>query len=372
MSEIQFVNRLGDALDAMSATATATATTPAASAGRRRRRLSTYRRPLARGRSRLLVGFAVVLVGGGVATAATLLSQTTTVLVTHGLSCDYGPPNDYTDQAFDVEEGTRTPTQACAAVERVPASKLIACASARYGVVVYDRNADPSECRAAGMSSLPVGYGAATRRVATLIDDLTRLQASQNCFTPSALVAATQSTLNALDFRGWHAEISRPPGDTRAPAWRCAQYPPSGVRYSDAASAVSYDYGDRSRIVAVVSGPSRHVDRANQAINRRNLYRRTGASCYSLRGVQALVRGAVVATFGTRTPVTFAATAEPRGGALGLDRQPRYAAGCAILVGYAPTPSGGFEAQIWQKGWPAPKPSDGFPQSAYKPVLHHP
>jgi hypothetical protein len=368
MSEIQFVNRLGDALDAMAATATA----PAASAGRRRRRLGTRRPQLARGRSRLLVGLAVVLVGGGVATAATLLSQTTTVLVTHGLSCDYGPPNHYTDQAFDIEEGTRTPTQACAAVERVPASKLIACVSAKYGVVVYDRNGDPSECSAAGMSSLPVGYGAATKRVATLIDELTRLQASQNCFTPSALVAATQSTLNALGFRGWHAEISRPAGDTRAPAWRCAQYPASGLRYSDAASALSYGYSGRSRIVAVVSGPSRQVDRANQAINRRNLYQRTGARCYSLSGVQALVRGAVLASFGTRTPVMFAATAEPRGTTLGLDRQPRYAAGCAILVGYGPTPHGGFQAQIWQKGWPAPNPSNGFPQSAYKPVLHRP
>ena len=370
MSEIQFVNRLGDALDALAATATATA--PAASAARRRRRLGTRHPQLPRGRSRLLIGFAVALVGGGVATAATLLSQTTTVLVTHGLSCNYGPPDRYTDQAFGVQEGTRTPTQACASVERVPASKLIACASAKYGVVVYDRNGGPSECSAAGMSSLPVGYGAATKRVAVLIDDLTRLQASQNCFTPSALVAATQSTLNALGFRGWHAEISRPPGDTRAPAWRCAQYPASGLRYSDAASAVSYDYSDRSRVVAVVSGPSRKVDRADQAINRRNLYERTGARCYSLAGVQALVRDAVLATFGTRTPVRFAATAEPRGTTLGLDRQPRYAAGCAILVGYAPTPHGGFQAQIWQQGWPAPDASNGFPQSAYRRVLHKP
>ena len=146
----------------------------------------------------------------------------------------------------------------------------------------------------------------------------------------------------------------------------------SGMRYSDAASALSYDYSGRSRIVAVVSGPSRQVDRANQAINRRNLYARTGTRCYSLGAVESLVRGAVRATFGPRTPVSFAAAAEPDDTNLGMGRQPRYAAGCAILVGYAPTPHGGFEAQIWQKGWPAPNPGDGFPQSAYKLVLHRP
>jgi hypothetical protein len=369
MSEIRYVNRLGDALDLMVDTATA----PGGGVDRRSRLRDTRLSRLPRGRSRLLVGLAVLLVGGGVATAATLLSQSTTVLVTHGLNCDYGPPNHDMGQAVGVEEGTRTPTQACAAVERVPAAKLIGCASAKLGVVVYDRNGSASECESVGMAALPSGYARATKRVATLIDDLNRLQASQNCFTPSALVAATQSTLDTLDFRGWHVEISRPAGDTRAPAWRCAQYPASGLRYSDAASAVSYDYSDRSRIVAVVSGPSRQVDRANQAINRRNLYERTGARCYSLSGIQALVRGAVLATFGARTPVTFAAAAAPRAtGALGLGRQARYAAGCAILVGYGPTPHGGFQAQIWQQRWPAPNPSNDFPQSAYRRVLHKP
>jgi hypothetical protein len=368
MSEIRYVNRLGDALDLMVDTATA----PGGAAGRRSRLRDTRLSRLPRGRSRLFVCLAVVLVGGGVATPPTLLSQSTTVLVAHGLSCDYGQPNHYTDQAFDVEEGARTPTQACAAVERVPAAKLIGCASAKFGVVVYDRNGSASECESVGMTALPSGYARATKRVATLIDDLNRLQASQNCFTPSALVAATQSTLNTLGFRGWHAEIARSPGDTNPPAWHCAQYPASGLRYSDAASAVSYDYSGRSRIVAVVSGPSRQIDRAVQAIGRHDLYARTGARCYSLGGVQSLVRGAVLATFGARTAVTFAAAAEPRGTGLGLGRQSRYAAGCAILVGYGPTPQGGFQAQIWQQGWPAPNASNGFPQSAYRRLLHKP
>jgi hypothetical protein len=361
MSEIQFVNRLGDALDVM-----------AASSARPDRGYRRHLPRLPRGRSRLLVGLAVVLIGGGAATAATLFSQATTVLVSRGLSCVYGAPNHYAAQALDVEEGTRTPTQACATVERVPAAKLIACASAKSGVVVYDRNGGASECGSVGMTALPSGYARATKRVAILIDDLNRLQGSQNCFSRSALVAATQSTLNTLGFRGWHAEISRPPGDTHPPAWRCAQYPASGSRYSDAASALYYDSGERSRTVAVVSGPSRRIDRADQAIGRHNLYARTGTRCYSLGAVQSLVRGTVLATFGARTPVTFAASAEPLGTAVGDGRQASYAAGCAILVGYGPTPQGGFQAQIWQRGWPAPDPSNSFPQSAYRRVLHKP
>jgi hypothetical protein len=79
-----------------------------------------------------------------------------------------------------------------------------------------------------------------------------------------------------------------------------------------------------------------------------------------------------LATFGAGTPVRFAATAEPPSTTLGLRRQPRYSAGCAILVGYGPTPQGEFQAQIWQTGWPAQNASDGLPKSAYKPLLRRP
>lgn len=243
MSEIQYVTRLGDALDAMAVASAPASGRPSG------RRLPRFRS----GRSRLLVGLAVVLVSGGVATAATLLSRGPTVLAARGLTCEPGAPGDYTGATLGIEEAAHTPTAACAAVDRVRASKLIACASAKFGVVVYHRDGDPSECADAAMGSLPVGYTAAAKRVATLIRDLNRLQASQNCFTQSSLVAATQSTLNTLGFIGWHARISRPPGDTHPSAWRCAQYPASGLRLSDAASAISYDNSGRSRVVAVVS-----------------------------------------------------------------------------------------------------------------------
>jgi hypothetical protein len=361
MSEVAFVNRLGDALDAMAAAP--------ASAGVDRRHRRVLRR-LPRGRSRLLVGLAVVLIGGGAATAATLLSsQTPTVIAARGLTCMSGTPRRYTGGTYDVGGGAGTPAQACAAVLQRPASTLIACNSTRFGVVVYYRDASSHECAQAGMTPLPPGYAAAAKRVATLIRDLNHLQASRNCFSPAALAAGTDAALARLGFRDWRAVVQKP---TRLPnlvGWHCAQYPTSGARYSDAAAAVSTDDNSGPGTVAVLTGPSRDQDRASQALNRMDLLARTGARCYSADAVEALVRSAVRATYGASTPVSFAARSEPHATEMGVGRQPRYAVGCATLVATELTAVSGVQALIWQKGWPAMGAGDNIPSSAYKPAL---
>jgi hypothetical protein len=363
MSEIQFVNRLGDALDVM-----ADASAPLA----RRHRRHLPRLP--RGRSRLLIGLAVALVGGGAAAAATLISsQTPTVIAARGLTCVSGTPANYNAEASDVPAGAGTPQQACASLVGRPASKLVACLSAKYGVYVFYRDGDRSECHASGMRPLPSSYQAAANRVATLVRELNRLQASRNCFSIEGLTSATDSTLKRLGFQGWLAAVQPiPHGLQNLQGWHCAQYPDSGARYSDAAAAVSTNDNSGPGTVAITTGPSRHEDLAIQALNRRNLLGKTGARCYSVTAAQALVRSAVRAVFGSDTPTTFAARSTAPYTTMGLGRQPRYDAGCAVLVAIAPIPSGTVQALIWQKGWPAPDASNSVPNSAYKPVLDKP
>jgi hypothetical protein len=361
MSEIPYVNELGVALDAMT-------TAPRPGLGGSLRHRLVPRIP--RGRSRLLAGVAVVLIGGGAAAAATVLSaQTPTVIAARGPACIFGSPGHYKAAAFDVEEGPGTPAQACAPVVHRPASKLIACYSKKYGISVYYRDGSPTECAAAGMGPLPAGLAAASKRVATLVHDLNRLQASRNCFSVAALTAGTDATLRRLAFAGWRATTQRNPRLANLAGWHCAQYPASGARYSDAGAAVSTNDNSGPGTVAITTGPTRHQDFALQALNRSNLMQQTGTRCFSIGSLQTAVRSAVRASFGAGTQSTFAARAEPRNTQMGVGRQPRYQAGCATLVAAELIAGRGIETLIWQKGWPAMAPGGSLPNSAYAPTL---
>lgn len=351
MSEIPYVNRLGDALDAV-----ATRSFPLA-----RRRHTVHR--LIRRHPLLAFGLGLVLAGCG-ATAATLLTNNVTLLAARGLTCASGTSSKAPFEAFIEPAGLRPPTIACASVLHMRASRLIACASAQFGVVVYLRDGHADQCAESGMSALPVGYQRASDRLGVLIRDLNRLYATRNCFRPEALVAATQATLNTLGFRGWRAVWWRAGGTQSYP---CGQFPGSGARWSDAASALTG--APRARTVDVTSGPSRHVHVEMQEINRLDPLAATGSHCYSLTGVESLVRRVVRSVAGPHVELLFAANAEPPNTDMGLGRQSRYEAGCATLVAADFAPSGALDVLIWQKGWPALRPGASVPQSAYRAVL---
>jgi hypothetical protein len=351
MSEIQYVNRLGDALDAM-----------AVAPVRRRRPRSLPQ--LGRRHPRILAFAVVLLLAGCSATAATLFAGNPVNLAARGISCANGTPAHETIQTFNVTESDLTPVAACARIEHIPAQRLIACASSRFGVNVYVRDGRAGECAGAGMGALPKGYVRAADRIARLVTDLNRLYASRNCFTPMALVSATQSTLRRLGFRGWRAVEFAPPHSTRFP---CGQYPASGSRWSDAASALSG--APLAHTLDIQTGPSRRTELRLQALYRRNLLEATGARCYSIAGIQALVHSALASIFGGRPSVLYAARAEPSHTQMGVGRQPRYDAGCATLIGVSLTPQGSFDVLIWKRGWPAVGPGNQIPQSAYKRSL---
>jgi hypothetical protein len=359
MSHIPYVNRLGDALGAVAAEATASP-----SLRPRRRRL--LRRPPAR--SRLLAGLAVLAIGGGVATAGTLLSsQSPTVVAARGLGCYLGTPAHPTVSVTGISAGGLTPEQACARVVHRAASKLVACYSPRFGIIVYYRDRSSRECAQAGMRGLSAGYLRAAKRVAVLVRALNRLQATRNCFTPAALASITDAVLTRLHFRGWRAAIQQPPA--QAPRWHCAQYPSGDGRYTDAAAAVSTDDNSGPGTVAIVMGASREQELEEHSLDHLGLLARTGARCYSVAAVTRLVRSAVTETFGPDSVVRFVARREPPNTTMGSNRQPRYDAGCATLAGVQLMPDAGLDSLIWQKGWPAMGPGDSVPNRAYKLTL---
>jgi hypothetical protein len=286
-------------------------------------------------------------------------------LAARGIVCANGTPSHETVQTFNVSDRGQTPVAVCARVEHVAAQRLIACASARFGVNVYVRDGSSGECASAGMTRLPTGFVSAAGRVARLVTALNRLYSSRNCFRPSALVAATQSNLNSLDFHGWRAVLVAPSG---SPTFACGQYPESGSRWSDAASALSA--APRARTVEITTGPSRRTEFRLEALYRRNLLQATGARCYSLAGVQALVRSALGSTFGGPARALYAVRAEAAHTEMGFGRQPRYNAGCATLIGVSLVRPGIFDVLIWERGWPPMgNTGDEVPQGAYRPSL---
>jgi hypothetical protein len=356
MSDIAFVNRLGDALDVMAAA-------PAAGPQSRHRWIPQ----IGRRHPRLLAFGVVLLLAGCSATAVTLLNEKITSLAARGVTCSNGTPQNYTVQVADVWDGVGSPAAACAQSEHIPAARLVACASPQLGVVVYVRDGRSRECAAAGMTGLPAGYVRAASRIAILIRDLNRLYDSKNCFKPSALVAATQATLADLGFQGWQAQLLR----SQYQRWPCGAFPGSGSRSSDAASALTW--ARQQHTVEVVTGPSLRQTSKIESFDRLNLTARTAARCYSLSGLQSLVQGTARAAFGSKVVVTFAARSTPLGANMMLAERPRYAAGCATLAYAGVSPDGTVRALIWQKeSLPLAGSRVALPTSAFKRVLGEP
>ena len=355
MSQIRFVSELGDALDVALA-----AERPAPALPRLR---------VLRGRARLVAVLAVLALSGSIATAATLLSSSSTTFIARGLTCVNGTPTRATVDASDVEQYGRSPLMACASVLRLPAAKLLACTSSRFGVIVYERHGDVAdECRSGDMTAgLPPGYAAATARVSRLQHDLNRLYASRECFSVRALEAATQVELNQLGFVGWRTRLMRIPKPVPSDG-SCAAYPATGNRRSDATAALD----GPDRVVMIVSGPSRRVANLLSSFTTR-LLAATGRRCYTLAALQSYVR-TTVAHSDAPAPVRFAAYSEPRYTGLGLGRQPRYNAGCAVVVNIETAPDGRtFLVELWQRGKPpVPTTDHAFglvPLGAFQPVL---
>jgi len=343
MSQIPFVNQLGDALEM------ATAHAPAP-----RRRLP--------GRRGWLVVALAVLVLGGIAAAETLRSSTN--LAAGRISCISGTSNANAKVfSYDIEANGRTPQQACSPVMRRPAGRLVACDSARYGVVVYEASGRPGQCGRLGIRVLPATYAAADAHVHRLIFALARLYRAQNCIAPATLAREVDATLARLGFPGWRAALQLSPA--RSSTGPCGQFPATGSSASDPAASLDNQHD----IVMINNGAARSMDSVTGTVGYR-LIVASGRRCYTLASIQRYVRRALAAA---HSPIEFASTAEQAGTQAMLGRQRYYDEGCAIVVGVGTAADGRtIQVQLQDRSSSPASASGNVPPSAYQPVLRSP
>jgi hypothetical protein len=168
MSEIPFVNNLGDALER--------AIVPQTARGRRR----------LRGRPWRLALVLALLVAGAAGAAQTLLSSPTQRAAINGIGC-YDGTNDSAGGAFDVYGPS--PIAACRRIYRAehsalarPEVRLIACVGGQGPIaMVFKADGNPDQCRRLGFSALPTTYAAAAADVATLNRAILATWRSANC-----------------------------------------------------------------------------------------------------------------------------------------------------------------------------------------------
>jgi hypothetical protein len=350
MSEISYVNRLGDALDA------AIAATPAHTRGRLR-----FRRPGRRWRAALVV---VVLAGGGVATASALLQPpSATTQAASGITCYSATSLGGGDMYADVEANGRSPLEACRDTFAAdgPASlgtagaALVACVKSGLGVVVLEGDGDPNQCSKQGMFAFQASsYAGAQTSVDTLLRALTALGANRTCIPAATLVAEVQLTLTKLGWRGWHAARQVSPAGTSSGT--CGLFEGTGASFSDPTASVDAN----AQTVWIVTGPDPTVLALTGPLDLR-LMQATGARCYATAEARTLVRGALASAHVT---VAFDVTQEPSGEQSGY-AQTNYDQGCTIVGSIDAAPIGRtVDALLYsQSGPPAsavsgPSPAD--------------
>jgi hypothetical protein len=331
MSEIRYVNELGDALER--------AIVPALA----RPRLRLPRRPWR------LVAVLVVLALGGEATAAALLDDSTQLAAT-SISCLAGTDNS-ANGSYDIQTAGRTPAQACAAVLDRPADTLVTCVGARAGVVVFESDGSANQCGSLGMSGLPATYAAADAHVHELVLGLARLYGSQDCIAPPRLVREVDALLGRLHFVGWHAQVET--GPTVSAAGPCGQFPGTGSSMSDPAAAIdshAYPLGAHD-LVMIETGPARPALAALSTLIP-ELDSDSASRCFAVSSLQAFVTARVAAR-GLR--VAFTTSRLPAGTTIGDARGPRYEAGCAIVGNVAAAPDGrSIAVALADRSGPAP------------------
>jgi hypothetical protein len=312
MSEITFVNQLGDAIERVASAAVVPA---------RRRRLVARRR-----RAALVL---VVLATGGVATAATLLSSPSpTTLAASSITC-YGSTTLGANMYADVEANGLNPVQACRdlfakdgpAALGAPGARLLACVKSGLGVVVLASDGDVRQCSADGMLPFAGGsYAVAQSSVDALVGGLTALGANRACVPTQSLIAQVDGVLARLGWRGWRAQRQTLGGQSSSGA--CGLFLGTGASFSDPTASLD----PQRQVVWVTSGPDPTVLALTGPLDTR-LMQATGRGCYTTDAAKTLVLGAVAYA---RLSVTFDLTQEPTGLQSGY-AQSSYDNGCTIV-----------------------------------------
>jgi len=316
MSDIPFVNQLGDAIERASAR-------PAPA--RRRFRLPRRRY--------LAVALAAFAVAGGSAAIAELLHDP--VEIGFGsVACFEGTEPD--GNIAVIADPTRSPAELCASAMRetyggLEARDLLACMWPDHGVVVVVRG-ERGGCTARGLAPLPASYTYGRRRAARLQELVRRLDRSANCIPPGEVARRLTLRLRAAGWSGWRAV---PTGQGDGPCGRVS--PMSGSRVLG--SIGSTVHPDR-RIVEV--GNEFPLDLTRTVFGAGSpgarLFGSSSAHCFSVDGLKRHVRDRLAAAE-VRIVFTVHSLA-PNVGISGESGE-RYAEGCAVYSGSSIRSRGG-------------------------------
>ena len=322
MSEIPFVNRLGDAIDA--------AVAGAAEPARRRRR---RRRGLA-----VLLG-ALITAGGGVALGG--LFSDPTQLAANSVSCYEAP--DLRGGTTVIWPGGRSPTQACAAFRRDTgqlAGALVAC-DAKTGVVVFPGRGERA-CERAGLRPLTAQYSSERVRVRALEHALFALEDSADCIAPREFASRVRTLMHRTGWASWQPWLRL--DITTGPCGSVSSYGGNSVR--TIAGSLAAD----AKRVMVTAGPYRSTEvlLAGPHGIGGPLIEASGDRCYTQAELHELARRRFA---GTGRSVAFTASEPARGVMLEGARGARLSAGCAVITDVGPAKDGrNVTVHVWERG----------------------
>lgn len=316
MSQIPFVNQLGDALEA------------AAARSRRPARRPRRRRPFA------YVAIGAVLIGGSAIAAGVLPGDERTASV--AVNC-------YLDASLDGEPiledaGTRSPVAVCAAALRdagKPADALVACSHGpgngpRNGTLAVVPGRSARACQRPGLVPLAPDFERARVKIARLERDLIRLEAKVDCLPPAALAARVRRLLARTGWRGWTSQPSR----------AASANGPCGtvITLGGAEGGLTTGFDSRTRTIVVDGGFAQSIEDRLYGDGYRNgpLARLDRASSARCMTTSALTRMAKRAFSAARLDMRADVGPLPPHIRIGHPGATLYDQGCAVVAGVQP------------------------------------
>jgi hypothetical protein len=315
MSEIPFVNALGDEIERSAA-----------------ERIASRRRRIRRRITLGALGFAIAATG--VAAASGVLWNSPVQLATTSVSC-YSRANLENADITVLTPGDETPIAACRRV--LGDGPLVACADAQVLVLP----GGPDTCTRLGLAPVPAGYAPAREQFNRLADRIMALERTQDCWRPEELAARVQDLLDrSTAWRGWKTEVNR----------NFVEGPCGTVSYAggDGSRSLEGTFEPTKRIVSVTLTTSRSTFALLIAPDSpgNRLLDASGERCYTVAQLEDLARARLAAA---QRPITFEIVARKPGVEITDARQARLDEGCAVITQTRPTKDDrGIAVEIWK------------------------
>jgi len=308
MSEIPFVNRLGDAVDAAIAR-------PA----RAPRRFRLTRRRY------LTVALAALAVAGGGAAIAEMLHDPAEIGFGAVGCFERTEPGG---NVAVISDPTRSPVELCATAmseASLGARDLLACSWEGHGIVVVARG-DRGSCSARGLAPVPAAYALGRRRAARLQALAVDFERDAGCVAPDEFARRLTRELRRGGWTQWRAVVAGGEG----PCGRVSV--PTG---SSIVGSIGPSVDGARRTIGVKGRAPLELELALSAPGSpgARLFHTSGARCFTVAGLERHVRRLLAPT---KTPIRFRLTSLRSFVELTGPRGARYREGCAVFSAAQP------------------------------------